>query len=102
MTRTEFIKMVAGLETLDEYDKRTDGDGMPCDDAIETLSQLIEAARTLENEFPPHLELTRCDQARETLFNLPHNARRMERNGKERVYHAALVELHKSMSPVQA
>jgi hypothetical protein len=50
MTRTEFIKMVAGLETLDEYDERTDGDGMACDDAIETLSRLIETARELTDD----------------------------------------------------
>lgn len=48
--RQDFFDMVASLETADEYDKRTGGQGMSGDDAIDSLSSLIENARLLSRE----------------------------------------------------
>ena len=39
------LEAIARMETASEFDERTDGEGMSGDDAIETLSNLIEDAR---------------------------------------------------------
>lgn len=46
----EFIKQIARMETASEFDERTDDEGMSGDDAVETLSGLIEASRKLIGE----------------------------------------------------
>jgi hypothetical protein len=43
----QFIGLIARMETATEFDTRTDGDGMSGDDAIETLSSLIDTARII-------------------------------------------------------
>lgn len=43
----QFIGLIARMETATEFDTRTDGDGMGGDDAIETLSTLIDTARAI-------------------------------------------------------
>ncbi len=48
--RQDFADQVARLETADEYDQRTGGQGMSGDDAIDTLSSLITMARGLSKE----------------------------------------------------
>lgn len=51
MNARDFIEQIARLETEDEINERTDGDGMSGDDAVETLSSLIRQARkVLERE----------------------------------------------------
>jgi hypothetical protein len=45
--RDEFIRMVAELETADEFDDRTGDEGMSGDDAVDSLSNLVRMAREL-------------------------------------------------------
>ncbi len=41
----DFVQTIANLETEEDINFRTDGDGMSGDDAVETLSGLIRQAR---------------------------------------------------------
>jgi hypothetical protein len=43
----KFIDQIARMETAEEYDERTNDDGMSGDDAVDTLSGLIRQAREL-------------------------------------------------------
>lgn len=43
----EFVEMIARMETADEYDERTNGEGMSGDDAVDTVSDLVRRAREL-------------------------------------------------------
>lgn len=43
----EFVAMIARMETADEFDERTDGEGMSGDDAVDTVSGLVRKAREL-------------------------------------------------------
>lgn len=43
----EFVEQIARMETADEFDERTDGEGMSGDDAVETVSGLVRKAREL-------------------------------------------------------
>jgi hypothetical protein len=47
-----FIKKIARMETASEFDERTD-DGMSGDDAVDTLSTLIEEARQYQSNPNP-------------------------------------------------
>lgn len=43
----EFVEQIARMETAEEFDERTDGEGMSGDDAVDTVSGLVRKAREL-------------------------------------------------------
>jgi len=49
-----FVEQLARMETASEYDERTDGDGMSGDDAVDTVSSLIDEARALLHPVNPN------------------------------------------------
>jgi hypothetical protein len=50
MPMVALLRQMARMETADEYDARTDGEGMCGDDAVEGLSGLIKKARKVLRE----------------------------------------------------
>lgn len=49
----QLVELIANLETSEEFDARTNDEGMCGDDAVETLSSLVRQARVVIREEVP-------------------------------------------------